>query len=90
MALGAGRRDVLRLSDRAFDCRLLGAIGTSAALILAEALPSLTHLLYGISASDPLMFVAGSLILMSTAILACYIPAGRAAGLEPMITLRSE
>jgi putative ABC transport system permease protein len=66
------------------------AIGTSAALILAQALTSFSRLLYGIEASDPLTFVGTSLVLMITASLACYVPAHRAARSDPMIALRSE
>jgi predicted permease len=92
MALGASRRDVLRMIiGQGVRLALIGiAIGTSAALILAQALPSFSHLLYGISASDPLTFASTSLVLTSTAILACYVPARRAARLDPMIALRSE
>ena len=92
MALGANRRDVLRMIiGQGVRLALIGvAIGTSAALILAQVLQSFSHLLYGIEASDPLTFVGTSFVLMTTAILACYVPARRAARLDPMIALRSE
>jgi predicted permease len=92
IALGASRRDVLRMIiGQGVRLALIGiAIGTSAALILAKALPSFSHLLYGIAASDPLTFAGTSFVLMSTAILACYVPARRAAQLDPTIALRSE
>ena len=92
IALGANRRDVLRMIFRqGLRLALIGiGIGTSAALILAKALPSFSHLLYGIGASDPLTFAGTSFVLMSTAILACYVPARRAAQLDPTIVLRSE
>jgi len=47
-------------------------------------------LLYGIKATDPLTLAVTSLVLMGTVIVACYIPARRAANLDPMITLRNE
>ena len=92
IALGANRRDVLRMIFRqGLRLALIGiGIGTSAALILAKALPSFSHLLYGIGASDPLTFAGTSFVLMSTAILACYVPARRAAQLDPTTVLRSE
>jgi len=92
MALGAKQQDVLRMIiGEGVLLALAGiAIGTSAALILAPALPSLSHLLYGIKATDPLTFFGTSFVLTSTAILACYIPARRAAQFDPMIALRSE
>jgi len=89
MALGAQRRNVLRL--------ILGQ-GTKLALLglgagAAAALP-LTHLmaglLYGVSATDPLTFGAVGLILLGVAVLACYIPARRAMRVDPMVALRHE
>lgn len=92
IALGANRRDVLRMIIRqGLRLALIGiAIGTSTALILAKALLSFSHLLYGIGASDPLTFAGTSFVLMNMAILACYLPARRAAQLDPTIVLRSE
>jgi ABC-type antimicrobial peptide transport system permease subunit len=64
--------------------------GAVAALILARLLASFSQLLYGVTPADPLTFVTVSLVLMSTAFLACSIPAHRATHIDPMQALRSE
>jgi ABC-type antimicrobial peptide transport system permease subunit len=64
--------------------------GAVAALILARLLASFSQLLYRVTASDPATFLTVSLVLMSTATLACYIPARRATRIDPMQALRSE
>jgi predicted permease len=90
MALGAEKRDVLRMVvGQGLRLAVTGvAIGAVAALILAPLLSSFSHLLYGVRATDPLMLVAVSVGLLGAALLACYIPARRAARLDPMIALR--
>lgn len=63
------------------------AIGIGATVALARFL---SGLLYGVKPNDPLTFISVALILLSVALLACYIPARRAANVDPMIAIRHE
>jgi len=92
MALGANRTDVLAMViGRGLRMTVAGlAIGLAATLALARILASFTRLLYGVRASDPLTLAAVSLILATAALLACMIPARRAASIDPVRALRSE
>ena len=89
MALGAHKRDVLKMVvGQGLKLALLGvAIGIVGAFALTRFLSSL---LYAVKPTDPLTFISVSLILIAVALLACYIPARRAANVDPMVALRHE
>jgi predicted permease len=87
MALGAGRGDVLKLMvGQSARLAFIGAaIGLAGALALTRLMKSL---LYGVSATDPLTFVSAAVLLAVVALVACYIPARQALGVDPMVALR--
>jgi predicted permease len=89
VALGAQLGDVLRLVVG--QGMKLAATGVAVGLLAALALHSvMKSLLYGVSATDPLTFVAVSFVLMLIAAIACYIPARRATRVDPVVALRYE
>jgi ABC-type antimicrobial peptide transport system permease subunit len=92
MALGADKASVLRLFiGRELKWGLPGiGLGAIGALLLTKILCSYSHLLYGVRSSDPLTFAAVSVLLISVVAAACYIPARRAAKVDPMVALRCE
>jgi putative ABC transport system permease protein len=89
MALGAQTRDVLKLIMRQGMMQaLIGVgIGLIASLTLTRLMKSL---LFGVSPTDPLTFALIALLLTTVALLACYIPARRAARVNPLTALRYE
>jgi predicted permease len=92
MALGAEQADVLRIVlGQAIRLALAGiAAGVAAALILTRALQSFASLLYGVRPWDPSTLIAVSVLVMTVALLACYIPARRVASVDSMIVLRGD
>jgi len=89
LTFGAQRRDILRL--------VLGQGARLAALGIAIGLGAsfgvtrwMRNLLYGVRPTDPLTFVAVSLLLLGVALLACYIPARRAMRVDPATVLRND
>jgi predicted permease len=89
MALGAEPGDVLRLVLRSgIGLALAGlCVGLTAAAALTRVVAGM---LYGVRSNDPATFVGVALLLLAVALLACYVPARRAANTDPMAALRSE
>jgi putative ABC transport system permease protein len=89
IALGALKSDVLRMVlGEGLRLSLVGlAIGIAGALGLTRWLASL---LFEVKPTDPLTFVIVSVVLIGVALLACYLPARRAANVDPMVALRYE
>jgi predicted permease len=89
VALGAQRRDVLRLVvGHGMRLAAIGLLlGSIAALFAARAM---TTLLFGVRPSDPLTYIGIAMVLALAALAACYIPARRATAVDPMVALRYE
>jgi putative ABC transport system permease protein len=89
MALGAQVHHILQLIlKHGVTLVSLGVVIGLVAAVLVTRLMS--HLLYGVTATDPLTFSAIALLLTFIALVACYLPARRAAHVDPVIALRSE
>ncbi len=89
MALGAQRGQILRLVVG--QGLKLAAFGAGAGLLLALATTRLmASLLYGVSPRDPAALAVACLLALAVALAACYIPARRATGVDPVIALRHE
>jgi ABC-type antimicrobial peptide transport system permease subunit len=89
VALGAGRGDIIRLIMREGSV-MTGAgvlIGLVAGLMAAR---SLSAVLYGVPPADPLSLAAAAIVLAITGMAACYVPARRAARVDPARTLTTE
>jgi putative ABC transport system permease protein len=89
MALGAERGDVVRLMLRAgMRLTLFGfVIGIAGAWLLGQTMHSM---LYGMQAVDIASLAGVGMLLLGVAVAACWIPARRAAGVDPMKALRTE
>jgi len=89
LALGAQGGDVLQMVlKRGAKLALVGVvIGIGAAFGLTRLM---TNLLFGVTAHDPMTFVAVAALLVLVALLACYIPARRAMLVDPIVALRDE
>ena len=89
MALGATRQSVfglvvshgVRLAGIGIVCGVVGAFGVTRVI---------KSLLYNVSATDPLSFIATAVFLALVAVLASYVPARRATVVDPMVALRAE
>ena len=89
IALGGDQATVRRLVVR--QGMLPAALGVAAGLLLAPLLTLLVRgLLVGVSPHDPLTFVTVAVLLLLVALAACWLPARRAARVDPMVALRTE
>jgi predicted permease len=92
MALGATRPNILQMVvGEGLRLVVVGVvIGMAATLALTRVVSRFSRLLYGVRPGDPVILLAVSVLLIGAALLACYIPARRAASLEPTDSLRQE
>ncbi len=88
-ALGADRRDVLRMVlSQGMKLTLVGAtVGIALALALTRYAKDL---LYGVNAADPVTFLAVTALLVTVTLGACFVPACRATQVDPVVALRHE
>jgi len=89
VALGASRPQILRLVvGRELVISVIGAaIGMGAAFLLTRGLSAM---LYGVTATDPLVFVSVPVLLIAVSVVASYVPARKATAIDPLIALRHD
>jgi len=89
MALGAGQSQVLLMVQRQGLILMLAglAIGVAGALLLTRLM---TSLLFRVTPTDPATFAGVAVLLVVVSMVACYLPARRAASVDPLIALRYE
>jgi putative ABC transport system permease protein len=87
MALGAAEASVLRLIlKQGMSLVVTGVlIGFAAALVVGHLV---SRMLYGVSAADPVSVAGAAVVLLTVALLACYLPARRASRVDPLAALR--
>lgn len=92
VALGASRGSVMKMILRqGLTLTLLGVVlGLAGASALAMNVQGLSHMLYGIEPTDPMIFGLIAVFLMLVALVACYVPARRATRVDPLVALRYE
>jgi predicted permease len=95
MALGASQTEVLKMIvKQGMALALIGvALGVGGAYVLTKYLESwmqLSKMLYGIKPTDPATYGVMAVLLTTVALIACYLPARRAAKVDPMVALRYE
>jgi ABC-type antimicrobial peptide transport system permease subunit len=89
MALGARRSDVLRLVlAQGLRLSVAGALVGLAGAFAASRL--ISRFIYGVTSTDPVSYVASTLVAIGVALAACYFPARRATKVDPMEALRYE
>jgi putative ABC transport system permease protein len=89
MALGAGQQEIIRLVLRETGILLLIGLAAGVALALATA-KTAASMLFGLKPTDALTYLLAALSLSAVAALASFVPARRAARLDPMVALRNE
>jgi putative ABC transport system permease protein len=89
MALGADRGRVVRMVLRSAFSQIGIGLGLGIPLAIAAG-RLMTEQLYGVAPSDPRMLTIATLLLCAAALVASWIPALRAASVEPMVALRTE
>jgi ABC-type antimicrobial peptide transport system permease subunit len=92
MALGATKRNILRMVlTQGLRLALAGVVaGAAMALVLTRFVSGFSSLLFGVRSDDPLTLIAVSLLLITAALAASYVPACRAASRTPTAAFRDE